>query len=82
MRPYLLGRDVTDHEVGAVQRVGEGVFVGCLVQLLNYLCRRKKKHPELWKSSLHKLHCITSITVTEQQRLECVQRDVSVKDVD
>lgn len=37
--PYLVSRNVSDHVVRTVQRVGQGVLVCCLVQLLKYSCR-------------------------------------------
>lgn len=39
--PYLVRRDAAHHVVRAIQGVGQGVFVRCLVQLLNNTCRRK-----------------------------------------
>lgn len=39
--PYLVRRDAAHHVVRAIQGVGQGVFVRCLVQLLNNACRRK-----------------------------------------
>lgn len=33
--PYLFRRDATHHVVRAIQGVGQGVFIRCLVQLLN-----------------------------------------------
>lgn len=44
--PYLLRGDATQHVVGAVEGVGQGVFVRCLVQLLDNTCmtRHLKDH--------------------------------------
>ncbi len=49
--PYLVRGHTADHVVRAVQRVGQGVFVRCFMQLLNYTCGRKtEKHAQLQKA--------------------------------
>lgn len=39
--PYLVRRYAAHHVVRAIQGVGQGVFVRCLVQPLNNTCRRE-----------------------------------------
>lgn len=52
--PYLLRRDATHHIVGAIQGVGQGVLVSCLVQLLDNTCTSRQFEKEIKSLNLRR----------------------------